>query len=283
MTEPNPNPGAAAGGAGGAPPAPPADPPKPPAPPPAPPAPPPASVPGDPPPVVDAGETVTRSAMLERVDRARKTERETAKKEQDAFFMEHYGTTDRAEVAKMRADAKKLEEAAEKRKREEMTEIDRHRADLAKERKLREVAEAESAKLRRRYAHDRQDARIKGIATDHVSDGSADFATWKFAKYVSELGEEQVKAMDEKAVAKWFVTFVKDNPSHARAPGDPGKRKPATRKPLTTGPAPGGKPPPTPSGGGTGNLAGKTPRPGQPNSMNRGELRQHLKQKGLNY
>lgn len=218
--------------------------------------------------------------MLERVERARRTATEEAKKANDDYLMETFGTTDRKEIAAIRDASKKLAADAEERKRAEMTEIDRHKADIKRAHLERDDWKTKYHNLEKRQAFSEQDVKLKSIASQSIAATSVEYATWQFAKHVSVLDDNALKTFGEPETKKWFADFAKKNPQHAPDPTDP--KKPPTKKPVTTGVAPRGKPAPTRGARGAVDITGKTPRPGQPNSMNKAELRAYLKSKDLN-
>lgn len=264
---------------------PPADPPPPVNPPIAdpPPPPPPDTPPADMPPADDGlgggdddERRVTRQALLERVERGKRSAAAETQKAHDEWLQATFGTTDRKKIAEIKAKTAKLEEDAEKRKRAEMSQIDRYKADLERERKKRQELEQQYSQLERRRAYDKQDSKVRDLARRYVDDKYIKYAVRDFAEHVSSLDDTAVARIDERGVAKWFADFTKREPAWARRDGKRGTRN---RQPVTTGTPPTqSRPTPTPQ-----SSAGKTAKPGLPNSMSKKELRAHLKSKGLTY
>jgi hypothetical protein len=223
-----------------------------------------------------------RRTFNARVRQAKRAEAASAEEKRKAWFKERYGTDDEEEVERMIAEAKTLREANEAKKREEMTELERLRADLKAEEQRRKAAEQKSLDLERRRRYDRQDVAVVRIATQHVDPELTEDAALLFARHLRTLSKDEVKKMSKKDVEAWFKDLVKRKPAWAPAAAPPTGEtegdKPRARQPITTGTPPTGQPQPTPAA-----LAGKTPRPGQPNSMTKQEMEEYKRSRGLQW
>lgn len=236
----------------------------------------------------DAGATPPasedRSAWLERVERAKRTAAAEAEAKHKAWLKEKFGTEDPVEAEKRAKRLLQLEADEDKRKRASMSELDRIKDDLDRERKLRADAEARAQAAEAGRMHEQQSANINNIASGHVRPKNVEFAVFTFGKYLRDRianGERaDVEAMTEKDVNRWFTDFARRNPEYAAAASAPAGAPPsdARRQPVGAG-APGGQPPPKPNAGGV----VKTMRPGQPNTMSDIEARSALRKMGFTY
>lgn len=253
-----------------------------------------------------AGTAVRRTAtsdlseegLASRLARVRQTE---AKRWSEAL-----GVDDPTKVKERLARAEQLEKEAEERKRSQMTELDRFKADLEAERAQRTELEKQLAKEREDRLYEKQDATIERFASEVVDSTCLRLAKTEFASHLRELGEtdpKKVAKMTERDVRKWFADWVKEHPKFAREAaaaaaeaataakgGKTGAAVAAAapaRRALTNGasprraaPAPAGR---APGPGTAATAAGKTPRPGQKNSMSKQELKEYAKGLGINY
>lgn len=190
-----------------------------------------------------------------------------------------FGTDDKEAILKQKDEYEKVLTEREKERREKLAESDRLKEDLKKATAEKDAlkVEYESKEEARLAAEGAAD--VKKIAAGHVDEQYARFAYRDFRKHVRTLSDDEVDklAADDK-VAAWFAQWAKENPKMAKeAAGkeDPGKKKVG----ANNGGKDEGKPPPP--GSGSGDLSGKTPRPGRPNSMNKAELAEYMRSKGL--
>ena len=191
-----------------------------------------------------------------------------------AHLKELFGTDDFAEIKKIRDERETLRKEAEKQKRAQMSKEQRLEADLkaAQDRALdleKRVHRAERDRL-----YDKQDQAIRRIASAHVNDEYIDDVAFMYARNVlASMDPKAAEKLTEKDISKWFAELAKTKPAFARA----GEPRPRVQQRVTTGPKPAPKPAPNPTS------VQKTARPGQANSMSKGELRNHLKQRGLQW
>lgn len=231
----------------------------------------------DPPPTDDF--KMDRATFNDRITQAKGSAQKEADKKHSAFLQQHYGTSDPTEVQKIIETRKAAESAATKRKRDEMSELDRAKADVEKERKRAEKAERELGETRSAHLYEKQDHVIARLAASHVSDKYVGLARRTFATHLKDnVTAEQAAKMTEKDITNFFKKeFLKEFPETARAAGAPPPPAPPKKKVITNGLDPNApKPPPNKT-----DTTAKTAKPGQQNSMSKGELRQHLKSKGL--
>jgi len=190
-----------------------------------------------------------------------------------------FGTDDRDAILKQKDDYEKLVNEREQERRAKLQESERLKEDLKKatdekEALKREYEAKEEARLAAEGAAD-----VKKIASAHVEEKYAKYAYRDFKKHVRKLSDEEVdKLAGDDKVAAWFQQWAKENPEMAKKAttdtDDKGKKKVG----INTGGKDENRPPPPGSGA---NLAGKTPRPGQPNSMTKAELAEYMRGKGL--
>jgi hypothetical protein len=174
---------------------------------------------------------------------------------------------------------------AEKRRLADLTEIDRQKeiARLANERATQ--AEERTAEVEERQQYAEVDGQLKTVATEYIEPKfwrhvKTDLSSHIAGKWTAEQLETVSEADQEKATREFFADYVKENPEYAKK----GTAAPVVPKvPLTNGAAnPAGgqdeKPPPLVT---TGKFAGKTAKPGHPNSMTNAEFREWKKEQGF--
>lgn len=196
-----------------------------------------------------------------------------------------------------------FKEAEEQRKREAMSEQERLATDLERERERVAALESELTELRETKIADEQRAKLEAAASKFINPKFLRYAVrTDFRTYVQELAKtdrKALKALDDRAVERWFREWAKDNPEMALkaaeappapAPETPSKPaapsgKPTERKvikrPITTGPSPRAVVPTPAPGTGNGTATQKTFRPGQPNSMSKREAREEAAKLGI--
>lgn len=218
---------------------------------------------------------ISREQFNDRLTRAMNS----ARAEERKRLKEIFGTDDPAEIKKIQEEHSKLKAETEKQRRERMNREQQLEEDLKRERQSKADLEQRIQKMERQSAYQQQDSAIKQIASKHIASDYLDDVSFIYARNVlAKMTQEEADAVDEKAISKWFADYAKKRPAFARdqAAGKP----PPKRAPITTGKPPVGKPKPN---GGQASFQGKTPRPGQPNSMSKEELAKFKKEKGLQW
>jgi phage terminase Nu1 subunit (DNA packaging protein) len=217
-------------------------------------------------------------ALSERLARERKAERERVLRELGIEDPSKY-KSEREELAKLRSEREKAERA-------KLTREQALQADLAKERAQRESIEAQLRESQTARVYDRQETQIQSIVGRHILPSRYKYARTDFIEYLSGLSKRQIARLTERDIDRWFARFAKDNPDFAIArpeePPEETKPKSSTRKPVNSSPS-AAKPAPPPAATNTDPsvVDGKTFRPGQPNSMNKHEVKQAMKRLGL--
>ena len=235
---------------------------------------------GSPPPGEHKPEwNMTQAAFNERIAQAKRSAAAETEAKHQAWLKAKFNSSDPVEAEKRLAALGKLEKDEEERKRAAMSEQDKLKADLEKERARATTAEARAQEFERNWQHEKQSTAIERIALGHVASEHVDYATFKFASHVRSLPKDEQATLTEKDVTKWYSDFAKKNSAFAASP----EQKKAEAKPEPKRQPVGGKPaqqpPPKPNAGST----GKVLAPGHPNSMTSSESRAHLRKQGLSY
>ncbi len=231
------------------------------------------------------------------------------KREKAKALKELYGTDDLDEIErikeKRRVEAEELQNLKakeEQTKREQMTEVQRLTDDVTRLTTENEQLKAKVKSLEIERVTNQQDAKIRSLAIKHIKPSKLKYALIDFGEYIRTLTKADAAKIDELRTENWFKRFARENPDmslEAAPPApatktdvvdDPEKKpepKPGTPPPVArpTRVVPAGKPKPAnpvpPTQSPPDPLAGKTPRPGLPNSMNKQELALHMKRQGL--
>ncbi len=233
--------------------------------------------------------TVPRPAIANITQEGLNTRLQAERERANKQWAETLGYKTPAEAQAALARAKELEEKETAKKLSEMTELERARAIIAeKDARLAEV-EAQADALETSVLVEKQDRIIESQAAGFVKPKFISFATIAFKAHLKTLSKEDVENMPIKEVKQFFKDFAKENPELApEAPGAvavvvPAKPQPV-RRAITTGAPPPRRPPAPAASAAAASLGGKTPRPGQPNSMTPAEVRAFAKaQHGIDY
>jgi hypothetical protein len=236
--------------------------------------------------VIGQGGVIPEERITERIARERRK-----------LLREEYGTDDPVKVEQIRQDRKQHAEAVskyraaeEEAQRAAMTEQERLKADLAKREERIAELEAANRELQETSAVEKQDAVISRVAASKVNPKFLRFAKIELADHLTGLSPEEQAKFDEKKLAKWFDSFVADNPEFKAVVGASAEpapvvkvelaKPPPKRVPITNGAGPRRGPPAT-TVPAADPLAGKTPVPGKPNSMSDKEYADYKKSRRI--
>jgi hypothetical protein len=213
-----------------------------------------------------------------------------------------YGTTDPTEITKIKQlrlaqadEYKTLKAQKEESDRQAMTEQQRAAADAAalkaeNESLLTRIQEMETGQV-----VSAQTQELTQIAGKFIDPSMLDYALGDFQRYVNRLDPADLKRQTPRSITRWFEKLANDKPRFSIVPTDATNppavdasnspaaiaKPPVRRVPLSTSAVPkGGPPKPAPKAPEPGTIAGKTVRPGQPNSMTKQELNAHLRSTG---
>jgi hypothetical protein len=199
----------------------------------------------------------------------RELEKRIGRAKQSAL-KEVFGEEIDTDAAKTRAaKAKELEAQQEQQRQAQLTNEQRLQEELAREKARADEATTKLKAKQRQDVMNRETQRIAGLANKHIDPSMTELVLPKFKQHLKTLTRQQVNAMDDKQIEKWFRDFASKNPKLARAAAP--APKPTPKVPVTNG-VRGNRPGQMPSGQGA--AAEKTARPGQPNSMTKAEIRQ---------
>ena len=190
---------------------------------------------------------------------------------------EAFGTDDIADIKSRLDEHGRLKAKADDDHKKTLAKEEQLQLERDNEKKLRIAAEAKATQLSEEREYREADRSVTDAASKHIAAKFTDFATYKFGCYVRELDDDESDAIKPKDVSAWFRQFAADNPEYAVGAATVADDKPKVRKPLEHGAGGGVAPSPAPAPA----TGGKTPRPGQPNSMNAEEYRQWKKDQGI--
>lgn len=186
------------------------------------------------------------------------------------------GTDDEATIKVKLAKLADLEKQDEDRKRASLTREQQLEQDLKKERALRSAAQVQLRESKQQRLRERQTAIVRSAALDHVSPLYLDEATTSFREHLRSLKAEEVRALGQKDIGKWFQAYVKRKPAFAK-PSD----RAAVRREAVSGAPP--EEQERPEAVPVVSAVGRTPRPNQPNSMTKQEWEAEKKRRGISY
>ena len=213
-----------------------------------------------------------------------------------------FGTDDPKAIQKMKERFDAYETAEKERERAQMDAKQRYEADIKAANERAEKAERKAQRAKDRVYVNRQEKTIRGIVSQHIHHEHLDRLIDMFAARVASSSSfakkhDVARTKGRARVEAWIKEQITAVPAFAKtaappAPGDPpaagapaGEPVPP-KPPITNGiGGPKTRDQQKPVGGGVGLDAnglykGKTPRPNQPNSMNKEELNEFTKAMG---
>lgn len=203
---------------------------------------------------------LSKSALNKRLQRHTKRE-----------LRERFGSDDPEEIKAKLDRLADFEKKAEEERRASLSREEQLKEDLAREKKAREDAEKKAQRAQDQQVFAEYDRDASSAVGEVVKEKHVKRAIRELKEYVLTLDDEDL-AEPSKVFSKWAKDFVKENPEFAREQGDPEPRK----IPLSTGTDSRKKPEK-----GNVDMATKTPKPGQPNSMSKAEFQQYKRDRGL--
>lgn len=233
-------------------------------------------------------------------------------RERRKFLRDEYGTDDEAKVEEIRKARQARDEAVkakeeelarykaaeDERKRASMSELEKVQADLAAARAECDRLKQQIARMDRDLLSERQENQLNAVAGRHnVEPRHVKLLKVELATHYRTLPKREQERFDEKQVDRFVRDWAKENPDYCKkaAPngGQQAQQRQTVKKPLgtqaqqratatTTSQQQNQRPvgsqqvPPD-----VDPATGKTTRPGQPNSMNKQELRAWAKKNGV--
>lgn len=213
-------------------------------------------------------EGITAQGLTERLKRERETERRRV--------LAELGIDDPAKAKESLTDYQRLKQESEERKRAEMSEVERYKADLERYKAEAEAARSEARDAKAAVDYEKRDSLIRQTASKYVDDRFVRTARVEFKAYVESLSPSQQAKLTDQQMEVWMRRFAKENPDLARKPGDTSKPNPVPvlKKPLTNGSTvrrmakPGDVPAPPANGGDPAAPGGKHVREMSPAEVN---------------
>lgn len=199
---------------------------------------------------------------------------ERLRRAKSSALKELFGTDDVAKLRQLKTRAEELERTAEEQKRAQMSEIERMKYDLDRQKQFNAQLQDKLRRVSEREVVREQQKEVERIATRHVNPLYVEEAALAFARDIAAKNPREVARMTEKDIAKWFQKYVERKPAFAASPN---ARKVKTLAGART-PAPRPHQPANAQTNG-----GKSFKPGQANSMSREEARQEAGKLGYHW
>jgi hypothetical protein len=186
---------------------------------------------------------------------------------------ERFGTSDVDGIKKKLERLEALEKKEEEARRAALAKEERMAEDLAKEKARADQAEARWRTERETTVVQTEDTRLKDLAGDFIKTKYWKHVARDLADHLREnYTKDQLKKLTDASLKKWFGDYVKENPEY-------GKEAPKVEKKLDNG----ARDEQRPSAKGGPNMADRTFKPGQPNSMTTAEAKAEMRKMGINY
>ena len=206
--------------------------------------------------------SMSKQALTKRLDRHTKKE-----------LRERFGTDDYAQIKKDLDELKTLRDEKEQKRRAELSENEKLKEDLAKEKKAREEAERKAQQTVDAQVFAEYDATAKEVFGDKIAPKHVKRAMRELKEHILGLEEGETPTDPKKAkkvFEKWTKEWLEENPEFAKPVDEPKKIA------LTTGSNPNARREKSDP-----QLAHKTAKPGQVNSMSKAEYAQYKRERGL--
>lgn len=190
---------------------------------------------------------------------------------------ERFGTDNMDDIQVKLKRLEDLEKQEEDRKRQAMSEAERNKADLEKERKLRTDAERRAVRVERRVQFEKQNDRITKIAEKHVDTYFIPHLMRDLATHLlEEYDSKQLETLSDTKIEKWFAEQVKKQPKVAK------EKDPEVTVKVTNGIVDNDKKTPKDKDDEKG-PGGKKYSPSRPNAMGRQEAYQEANKDGYRW
>jgi hypothetical protein len=142
--------------------------------------------------------------------------------------MDEYGTTDPAEITKIRearkastAEFERLKKEREEHDRASLSEVERLKLENAELKKRVTELESATSQWETKVKVEKQDRAIATMALKYLESESVDFAKYQLNKHVRELPPEQRKRVNDRYLERWFTKWASEHPKMAKE--DPAK------------------------------------------------------------
>lgn len=211
---------------------------------------------------------LSKSALTKRLQRHTKKE-----------LREHFGTDDPGEIKSKLEKFAEYEAKAEEERRKQLTREQQLQEDLEREKRRAEKAERDLQNTVDRQTFAEYDAVAKSVFDKYFDDDedTRDFVAARLKKHVFAMDDKEAPSdpkKAEKVFDAWAKEYAKKHPKYAKKAPEPEKPEPK-KIALNTGTAP------TKPERGNPDVATKTPRPGQANSMSKAEYAEWKRRHGI--
>jgi hypothetical protein len=190
---------------------------------------------------------------------------------------EHFGTTDPEEIKSKLAKLAKLEADAEEARKAKLSEEEKMKEELAREKARAEAAEARAAAAEDKHIISVQERRVSSLASKFIDEDLLEDAMERFANHLRKnLSPREVAKLKDTDVAEWFEQLAKDKPKFAKsappASGDSGGEKKPSKALLNNGVGGDKRPAPKP-GSNTGAIDWARVDPKHPQAYTRAQMK----------
>jgi hypothetical protein len=200
-----------------------------------------------------------------------------------AQLREHFGTDDVSKIKESLAEYQELKAKQEEERRAQLTKEQKLEEDLQKEKAEKLKAQAQAKKAEDQIVYAEYDRVASSVIEQYFDPEVAEFAMTKLRAHVKDLDDDDVP-QDAKGAKKffddWAKKYVEKNPRYAKPATESEEEKPAEKEKPKVGIQTAARHLEPPKQAGL-NLANKTARPGQPNSMSKAEFAARKRQLGL--
>lgn len=202
---------------------------------------------------------LSKTALAKRLTRHTKSE-----------LKERFGTDDFDDIKAKLVKFAEYEAEKEAARVAALSEQEKLKEELAEANKRAEKAETKHAKALEQQAFSEYDREAEGVVGTLVADKHVKRVVRELKEHVLTLDDEELKK-PKKVFESWAKDFIKENPEFART------APPEIKKiPITNGADPNGR-----RERADVDMATKTPKPGQPNSMSKAEFANYKRSRGL--
>jgi len=213
--------------------------------------------------------TLSSTALKKRLQRATSAE-----------LKERFGTADVDSIKKKLARADELEKAEEDRRVAALDKEQKAAEKLKAAEERADKAEARARETRDERVVEKEEGRLQGLVGEHLKPKYWKHVSRDLAEHLRDTySKKELAKLGDKAITKWAEGYAKENPEYAKDAPAGDDKKDVKKVALDNG----AKDEARPSNAGGPNLAQKTFKPGQPNSMTAQEARAAASREGFRW
>lgn len=189
-----------------------------------------------------------------------------------SHLKEAFGSEDPKEIEQQYRKGKEAHEKLEKTRLAQLSEMEKLREKIAEYEERVEEAESTMQSVQLEKLASKGEALVTSIASKYIAGDYVEDAVAVYHRKLTKLDDDELEGLSAADVEQHFKDYAERKQAFAKRP------KQQRSEPASTGTNPNYRPSQV-----TPNNGGKTPKPGQPNSMTRAEWEEYKSKHGISY